>query len=210
MRVGEVAAVLGGAALLAVSWGVVAATKRVPGIEARAFTAVNDLPDRLWPVVWGPMQAGSLVGSLAIVGVTGAVSKSKPLTIAAFTASQAAYWSAKLIKRAAARGRPADVLDGVRLRERASGLGYVSGHTAVAFALATALAGSVPRAARGPALGTAGIVGFGRLYSGAHLPLDVVGGAGMGILFGALARWAFGLGGEGMTARRARAENLRA
>ena len=41
-------------------------------------------------------------------------------------------------------------------------------------------------------------VAFGRVYAGVHLPLDVVGGAGLGLLCGTLARWAFGLGGEGL------------
>jgi len=31
--------------------------------------------------------------------------------------------------------------------------------------------------------------------------LDVVGGAGFGLLLGTLARWAFGLGGEGLPPR---------
>jgi membrane-associated phospholipid phosphatase len=37
-----------------------------------------------------------------------------------------------------------------------------------------------------------------RMYSGAHLPLDVVGGAGLGLLTGTPWRWALGLGGEGL------------
>jgi membrane-associated phospholipid phosphatase len=45
------------------------------------------------------------------------------------------------------------------------------------------------------------VVGFGRIYGGVHLPLDVVGGAGIGLLFGTLTRWALGLGGEGLPTR---------
>ena len=200
VRVGEVVAVVGGAALLAASWVVVAATKRVPAAEARVFKAVNDVTAAVWPVVWIPMQTGSLVGSVVVVAGTGVVSRSKRLTWATLVASQAAYWTAKEIKRIAARGRPGDLLDGVQVRERATGLGYLSGHTAVAFALATVIAPSVPRAWRAPVLGTAVVVGFGRIHGGAHLPLDVAGGIGIGILYGTLSRWAFGLGGEGLPA----------
>ena len=86
----------------------------------------------------------------------------------------------------------------MKLRENASGVGYVSGHAAVAFALATVLAPSLPRAWRPVAFAVASAVALARLYSGAHLPLDAVGGAGLGVLSGTLLRWAFGLGGEGL------------
>lgn len=200
VRVGEIVAILGGAVLLATSWVLVAADARVPEAESIVFHWVNDLPDLLWPVIWGPMQLGSFVGSLVVVGVVGIVSRNLRLTLAALVASQAAYWLASAIKRSVTRGRPAALLKSVDLREHAAGLGYVSGHTAVAFALATVVAPSVPRVWRVPIFLAAAVVGFARIYSGAHLPLDVIGGAGVGILVGTLSRWAFGLGGEGLPA----------
>jgi undecaprenyl-diphosphatase len=118
--------------------------------------------------------------------------------LAALIASQTAFWSAKVIKSLVSRGRPAALLANVKLREKATGVGYVSGHTAVAFALAAVLAPSVPRAWRPAVFALASLVGIARMYSGAHLPLDCAGGAGLGLLTGTLARWAFGLGGEGL------------
>ena len=106
--------------------------------------------------------------------------------------------AAKLIKNVVARGRPAALLADVKLREKASGVGYVSGHTAVAFALAAVLAPSLPRPWRPVAFGLASVVAVARVYSGAHLPLDVAGGVGLGLLAGTLSRWIFGLGGEGL------------
>ena len=105
------------------------------------------------------------------------------MTLAALTASQAAWWSAKVIKVLVAAGGPAALLPDVKLRENASGVGYVSGHAAVAFALATVLAPSLPRVA------SARVSRPRRQWrsggsSGAHLPLDVVGGAGLGLLCG--------------------------
>ena len=44
----------------------------------------------------------------------------------------------------------------------------------------------------------AAVVAIARVYAGVHLPLDVVGGAGLGLLLGTFSRWAFGLGGEGL------------
>jgi glycosyltransferase 2 family protein len=197
----EVVAVLGGSVVLAGTWVVVAVNHGVPGWEQDIFEWVNDLPDALWPVVWGPMQIGSLAGSLVVVAVIFAATRQRRLTLSALTASQIAWWSAKVIKGLVSRGRPATLLVDVKLREHASGVGYVSGHTAVAFALATVLAPSLPRAFRPVAFALASAVAAARMYSGAHLPLDVVGGAGLGVLSGTLWRWAFGLGGEGLPVR---------
>jgi membrane-associated phospholipid phosphatase len=198
VRRAEVVAVLAGSATLAGSWVLVAVTHGVPELEHQSFEWVNDWPDALWPVLWTPMQLGSLAGSLVVVIVTFVTTRQKRLTLAALTASQVAWWSAKVIKGVVERGRPAALLAHVKLREHASGVGYVSGHSAVAFALATVLAPSLPRPWRPVAFGLASAVAVARLYSGAHLPLDVIGGAGLGVLAGTLWRWAFGLGGEGL------------
>lgn len=202
MEPGEIVVVLAGATLLAGSWTVVAANDTVPGWEAALFEAVNGLPGVIWPVVWVPMQLGSVGGSLVVVGVTALVTRSARLTVAVLVAAQAAYWTAKVIKTTVSRGRPHDLLADVKLREHAAGLGYVSGHAAVAFALAAALAPSIPRRWRPAAVAAAVTVAFARVHGGVHLPLDVVGGAGIGLLFGTLSRWAFGLGGEGLPVRR--------
>ena len=55
-------------------------------------------------------------------------------------------------------------------------------HSAVAFGLATALAPSLPRPARPAVYAAAATVAFGRIYGSAHLPLDVAGGIGVGLL----------------------------
>jgi len=194
---GEIAAAVGGAVLLTASWAVVVTRDDVPTAEVRAFVAANGLPGALWPVVWAPVQAGSLVGSLLIVAATAAVTRRKRLTAAALLAGQGAYFGAKGVKHLAARARPRELLPVVEVRERATGLGYLSGHSAVAFALATVLASELPGAWRVVPFAIAGVVGFGRVYAGVHLPLDVVGGVGLGLLAGIAARGALGLGCPG-------------
>ena len=198
VRTGEVVAVIGGALLLVASWGAVAVASHVPHWEARLFRAVNDLPDFLWRALWAPMQLGSFVGSLVVVAITAVVSRSARLTLAALVASQLAFWLAKMIKTTVSRGRPEALLANVHLREHAHGLGYVSGHSAVAFALAAVLVPSLPRRWQPVAWLVAVMVAIARVYAGVHLPLDVVGGAGLGLLLGTFSRWAFGLGGEGL------------
>ncbi len=201
LRVAEAAGVLGGAGLLVGSWAIVVADDAVPEWEVSAFRRVNGLPDALWPVVWAPMQAGSFVGSFVIAGVATAVTKRPRLGVAALGGAQASFWTAKLIKGSAGRGRPTALLTEVSTRESATGLGYVSGHAAVAFALAAALAPSAPRPWRPALFAGATLVTLARQYAGVHLPLDGVGGAGLGLLSGTLARWAFGIGGFGIPPR---------
>jgi undecaprenyl-diphosphatase len=194
----EVAAVLGGSAALAGSWLIVVAGHDVPPWEARVFTFVNDLPGALWPVLWPPMQLGSLPGSLAVAATVFTVTRQRRLTLATVAAGQVAWWSAKVVKMLVSRGRPGALLIDFHIREKASGVGYVSGHAAVAFALAAVLTPSLPREWRPVAYGLATTVAVARIYAGAHLPLDAIGGAGLGLLTGTLVRWSFGLGGEGL------------
>jgi undecaprenyl-diphosphatase len=57
---------------------------------------------------------------------------------------------------------------------------FPSGHTATSFACATVLSALVPRAA--PAFYVLALaIGYSRIYVGVHWPLDVVGGAVLGI-----------------------------
>ena len=98
-------------------------------------------------------------------------------------ADAAATWAlAKVVKRIVQRGRPAALVPGTHVRgKEATGFGYLSGHAGVATALMVAAAAAIPRRRRFFAGGAAS-VGLARLYVGAHLPLDVIGGVGLGLV----------------------------
>jgi len=78
---------------------------------------------------------------------------------------------------------------------------FPSGHATIAFACATVLAWKVPRLAF-PAFVLAGAIAWSRVYVGVHWPLDVLGGAIIGLAVGSVTlalvgrRWRFGAGGD--------------
>jgi membrane-associated phospholipid phosphatase len=183
------AAAAAGAGLLALSWLLLEDRRDVvPGWEADAFEAVNGLPDSLrWPL-WGPMQVGNFwMCAAGAVGVYAATRRVRP-ALATAAAVVLAWGAAKGVKSLVERGRPADLLDGVEVRESGiHGQGYVSGHAAVAFALASVVTPLLPRGWRWAPFTVATVVALTRVYYGAHLPLDVLGGAGLGVACGVVA-----------------------
>ncbi len=161
-------------------------------VEEGAFDLVNGLPDWLFWVLWAPMQLGSLM-AVPIVAVPALLMKRRRLAIDATITGFAAWTLAKVVKDAFGRPRPGGLLETVAFKGgEPTGFGYVSGHTAVAFALATAAVLHLPRRWRPWAYALATLVGLSRIFVGAHLPLDVVGGAALGWAIGAAYRWAVG------------------
>jgi undecaprenyl-diphosphatase len=163
-----------------------------PGPEARVFRLVNDAPDLPFALVWVPMQLGNfLVVPVAVVAALLLVRNRGGLRLALglALAGGGVYWLAKQVKHVVQRGRPATVLEAVTVRgAEPHGLGFVSGHIAVVTALAFVAWPWLPRWAKWLAgLGVA-VVFLARMYVGAHLPLDMTGGAGLGLAVGALAR----------------------
>jgi undecaprenyl-diphosphatase len=177
--------VLAGAAVAVASW-VLAARREVPDGEERIFFAVNGLPRPVGVALWPVMQLGSLVGGVLAGAAIGVLDGSVVTGLVLSGTALVAWLGAKAVKGRVRRGRPADFFEHAVLREQATDFGYVSGHTMVAVSLAVASGPVVPAWGELALLVAALLVGVGRLYVGAHLPLDVVGGAGLGVGAGAL------------------------
>jgi len=162
--------------------------------EANLFRLINDLalPGwTKWPI-WGVMQLG-VIGAVPLVAGLALVTRRLRLAAYAALAGGTIYLVAKLVKVFVQRGRPQTLLDNVFILDVPDrGLGYVSGHSAVAVSLATVASPFLGRRARRVAWTLAGLVCVARIYVGSHLPFDVVGGAALGWAAGALVLLVFG------------------
>ena len=157
---------------------------QVGGPELRVFRAVNDLPDALFPALWPLMQFGAVL-VVPATAVAAAAYRRFHLAAEVVAAGVAAWLLAKVVKDMVFRERPAAILDQVNLHgASAAGRGFVSGHAAIVFALAVLVTPHLPRRWRWAPWAVAVVVAFARVYVGAHFPLDVVGGAGLGLLLG--------------------------
>ena len=169
---------VGTAALLVTAMAV--RRDRVGRCEAAAFRAVNGLPGWLYPPAWAVMQLGTLGASPAAAGAAWLAGDRE--LAGRLLAGGAGTWAlSKVFKQVVRRPRPAALLPGTRVRgPEAAGLGYLSGHAGVAVALGAAALPHLGKTGRAITLGVAPVVGLTRIYVGAHLPLDVAGGAALG------------------------------
>ena len=191
-RLRDVVLLVCGASGFAVT-AIVASRDGIDERERALFHAVNDLSGLPHRAVWVPMQYGTFGTVFAVAGVAMAKRRQR-LAAGLLLGGTSAYVLAKATKRSVGRGRPANELEGVTIRGKEEGdLGFPSGHAAVSAALTTAAAPFVPTPVRALAAGLAAFVSFARVHVGAHLPLDVAGGACMGLAVSSAVNLALGV-----------------
>lgn len=170
---------------LLVGSAAIARSQAVSPVERRVFERINSGFGAAERPTWVVMQMGNGLTALAAPAVVLALGGTRADAARVGLAAFGGWQLAKLVKRLIPRGRPAALLDDVALRDGdPTGGGFVSGHATVATATAL-VAGAVlgPRAGRVAGTGAA-VVALARVHVGAHLPLDVVGGVGLGLLWG--------------------------
>ena len=150
--------------------------------EAVIFQAFNGLPGALRPVLWVLNQYGTAV-TIPVATAIALLFRRWRMAVALATSGVAVYWLARVIKDYVERGRPAALLDGVVERETffVRSLGYPSGHAAVAWAITIIVLAYLGRPWRIAAIVMAIVVPLVRMYVAAHLPLDLIGGAALGV-----------------------------
>jgi undecaprenyl-diphosphatase len=181
-----------GAIILVVSVIGARGTEIAPA-EQRWFRAINALPDWLYWPLWLPMQLGNLIVGAAIGLLAAAAWRDWGLAIAVVAAVALKLLAERLLRRwldpqLVARQRPGTSEPGAHLRGDvpASGPSFPSGHVILVAAVGTVVAAGSPLVWGWAPLVVMLVVAAGRVYVGAHNPLDVTAGLGTGLLVGAL------------------------
>jgi membrane-associated phospholipid phosphatase len=175
-----------GLGLLVVA-GLVARNGRVGAVERSVFHAINGLPDWLYRPLWVFQQLGNVVVALLVGLLLAAVLRRPRLAAATVVAVVAKLWLEQVVKSVVERSRPGTTIGDAVLRGQVSahGLSFVSGHAVITVALATVLMAVIEgRRWRVLIWALVFLNGFTRIYVGAHTPLDIIGGAGLGLLIG--------------------------
>ncbi len=150
--IGLVVRIGGGIAVFGASTWI--AVEGLPEWEERLFSALNGGPEGLELVFWLPMQFGSLWGPVAVGAFTWWRWRSWRPSVGSVVAGVLVWQVAKVIKAIVDRGRPYELITEFARRTGTpyEGLGFVSGHSAVAFSVAAVLSPYVSRTRPGRAV----------------------------------------------------------
>jgi membrane-associated phospholipid phosphatase len=182
-----------GAVVLGVSF-VAARGPAIPAWEVRTFRTINRQPSWLLYPLWPAMQLGNLAVGAAAGLVVAWCAGELPVAIAVLLATGLKLVAERLIRRELtvhlpARNRPGSSQPGAILRGGdvpGSGPSFPSGHALLIAALACVVAPVIPAGWELIPAALMVLVMVGRVFVGAHNPLDVISGAGAGLLVGGL------------------------
>jgi len=184
---------------------VIVADGRVGAAERAVFHAINGLPGWLYR----PMLVAQYLGVLAmplVVAAGALVWRRWRLAAALVLVVPLKLAAERVPKLLVERQRPGSTVPDAILRGVPhGGLSFVSGHAIITFAIAGLLVLVLPRRWGVVALVLAAANAVARVYLGAHNPLDVVGGAAIGLAIAAVLDMVLDVAGDQGGSRRAAA-----
>lgn len=191
---------------------VVASSGRVGDLERAVFDAINGLPSSLTTPMRGLQYLGVL-GVGPVVAVVAVIVRRYRLAVAALVVTvlklgaERFVWNVLDIHRERPGTTVPDAI--VRGGTPTSGVSFVSGHVILVTALAWVVMPYLHGRWRFVPWVVVAAVAFARVYLAAHNPLDVLGGAAIGLAIGGVVNLAVGIDreepagdpGQGMVAR---------
>jgi membrane-associated phospholipid phosphatase len=144
--------------------------------------------------MWVLQLAGVIIVG-PIAAAAAALLRRYRLAVALLLGTGLKIWLESVVKILVQRQRPGVLEPDVILRGNVAhqGLSFVSGHAILVFAMAALISPYLRGRWKAVPWTIAGLNLLARLYLGAHFPLDLVGGAGLGLFIGAGLNLAIGV-----------------